>query len=368
MNADGEMSGVGGEVIGYNLFAYCFNNPVNTSDENGNWPKWATKVLVGAAVIAAAAVVTVVTGGTGLVGCFAAGALKGALIGGAVGAAVGGASAAVTHRVKSGSWKGAGTAARDGAADGFMSGAISGAISGGITSKACFVAGTAILTSIGYVAIEDITAGDEVWSEDPETGEKKLKEVVQTFVNETDELVHVHVNGEEIVTTPEHPFYVPKKGWVGAIDLRAGDILVLQSGEYVVVELVQHEILESPITVYNFEVEDFHTYYVGENSVLVHNVCRNPGGRHGGQAHRNRVESIKNSLSSKVWNVSANESRVIWGNGKYRYPDIQATKNGMTRFYQVGKQTMSGKPIARELRALQDLSDHADNIFFVPYN
>ena len=66
---------------------------------------------------------------------------------------------------------------------------------------------------------------------------------------------------------------MPKKGWVGAIDLRAGDILVLQSGEYVVVELIQHEILESPIKVYNFEVKDFHTYYVSESAVLVHNAC-----------------------------------------------------------------------------------------------
>ena len=59
----------------------------------------------------------------------------------------------------------------------------------------------------------------------------------------------------------------------GAIDLRAGDILVLQSGEYVIVEMMQHEILESPILVYNFEVEDFHTYYVGDKSILVHNMC-----------------------------------------------------------------------------------------------
>ena len=45
------------------------------------------------------------------------------------------------------------------------------------------------------------------------------------------------------------------------------------NGEHVVLELVQHEILESPVTTYNFEVEDFHTYYVGEENVLVHNKC-----------------------------------------------------------------------------------------------
>lgn len=50
-------------------------------------------------------------------------------------------------------------------------------------------------------------------------------------------------------------------------------ILVLSNGEHVVVEAVQHEILESPVKVYNFEVEDFHTYFVGDSGVLVHNDC-----------------------------------------------------------------------------------------------
>lgn len=37
--------------------------------------------------------------------------------------------------------------------------------------------------------------------------------------------------------------------------------------------MIQHEILESPVKVYNFEVTDFHTYYVGNVNVLVHNLC-----------------------------------------------------------------------------------------------
>ena len=40
INADGEISGVGGELNGYNLFSYCMNNPVNMTDDSGNWPKW----------------------------------------------------------------------------------------------------------------------------------------------------------------------------------------------------------------------------------------------------------------------------------------------------------------------------------------
>ena len=142
-----------------------------------------------------------------------------------------------------------------------------------VPQQNCFVAGTPVLTAGGLKAIEEIQPGDTVWAADPETGEQSVKEVVQTFVNETDELVHISVAGEEIVTTPEHPFYIPQKGWAEAISLRAGDILVLANGEYVTVEKVQHEILELPVKVYNFEVEDYHTYYAGENSVLVHNKC-----------------------------------------------------------------------------------------------
>ena len=142
-----------------------------------------------------------------------------------------------------------------------------------IETSQCFVAGTLVLTIDGNKPIEEIQAGDLVYSTDPETGESEYKEVVQTFENETEELVHISVADDEIVTTPKHPFYVPHKGWTSAIDLRAGDILVLSNGEHVIVEKVQHEILESPVKVYNFEVQDFHTYYVGENSVLVHNSC-----------------------------------------------------------------------------------------------
>ena len=63
------------------------------------------------------------------------------------------------------------------------------------------------------------------------------------------------------------------RGWILAGNLRAGDILVTLNGEYVVLEQVQHEILEAPVATYNFEVEGFHTYYVGENDIFVHNKC-----------------------------------------------------------------------------------------------
>ena len=138
----------------------------------------------------------------------------------------------------------------------------------------CFVAGTMIATEEGHLPIEDIKVGDHVWATDPETGVTDLKKVVNTFINETTAVTHVTINGEVITSTQSHPYYVVGQGWTLAGNLRAGDILVMLNGEKVVLELVQHEILETPVTTYNFEVADFHTYYVGTYNVLVHNKCK----------------------------------------------------------------------------------------------
>ena len=147
INADNQIVGVGGEVLGYNMFAYCMNNPVNMSDPSGSWPKWATKLVAAVAVVAVVAVVaavTVATAGAGTaIAAVAVGAAKGAAIGFAVGAATGAAGGAISHRISTGSWNGAGEAALNGMANGALSGAVSGAITGGITGGLSYNSGAA---------------------------------------------------------------------------------------------------------------------------------------------------------------------------------------------------------------------------------
>ncbi|MBQ8912988.1 MAG: Hint domain-containing protein, partial [Lachnospiraceae bacterium] len=131
----------------------------------------------------------------------------------------------------------------------------------------CFTAGTKIRTSDGEKNIEDIQVGDEVYACDVETGEIGLKKVKQTFVHDETEIVHVTIAGETIDTTAEHPFYVEGYGFKLAGELQSGDKVVLLDGTTAEVETVEFEHLEEPVKVYNFEVEDWHTYYVSDIGV-----------------------------------------------------------------------------------------------------
>jgi len=50
--------------------------------------------------------------------------------------------------------------------------------------------------------------------------------------------------------------------------------VLLSSGEYGIIVGVKTEQLDEPIAVFNFEVDEYHTYYVGKHSVCTHNaVC-----------------------------------------------------------------------------------------------
>ena len=139
-------------------------------------------------------------------------------------------------------------------------------------TPSCFVAGTMILTAMGLIAIENIKAGDKVISTDPETMETAEKTVLETYIREVDKLVHLTIDGEEIITTFDHPFYVRERGFVNACEIWVGAQLLDVNNNILIVENTRLELVKNPVKVYNFQVEDFHTYYVGGNRVWVHNA------------------------------------------------------------------------------------------------
>ena len=132
---------------------------------------------------------------------------------------------------------------------------------------------TAVTSTYTYIPIEQVALGNYVWATNPATNETELKEVVNLYVKETTVLIHIKYDDQELITTPNHPFWVPNKGWVMAIDLIEGDCLQKLDGSYTTIFDLSIEHLRSPVLVYNFEVHDFHTYYVTDKEILVHNDC-----------------------------------------------------------------------------------------------
>ena len=143
--------------------------------------------------------------------------------------------------------------------------------------KSCFAAGTLVHTREGLKAIEDIIPGDEVKSMDPQTGEIAYKTVTNTYVNRFDPTGVVSlvddIDGSQttLSVTANHPFYHSEKGWVHASKLLEGDLITEDNGGTLRVTDVTFN-PHAPINVtYNLEVADYHTYFVGEDGVLVHN-------------------------------------------------------------------------------------------------
>ncbi len=129
-------------------------------------------------------------------------------------------------------------------------------------TRSCFPAGTKLHTEGGLKAVEDITFDDRLLSraeQDPD-GPLAYRRVVQTFVRVAP-ILAVRVAGVEVRTTAEHPFYVLWKGWTEAAFLEDGDLLLSHDGQVLRVEGVADT--GEVTTVYNFQVEEFHTYFVG---------------------------------------------------------------------------------------------------------
>ena len=169
----------------------------------------------------------------------------------------------------------------------------------------CFVAGTLVMAVAGMVAIEKIKSGDKVISTDPETMETSLKTVLETYIREVTTLVHLTVNGEEIVTTVDHPFYVKNQGFIKAGELIVGDELLDVNGNILLVENFDVELTDEPVTVYNFQVEGFHTYHVGCFYVLVHNADYNQSPKEIMAEHTKGLDTREHP--SKYKQISAKE-------------------------------------------------------------
>jgi RHS repeat-associated protein/uncharacterized repeat protein (TIGR01451 family) len=105
---------------------------------------------------------------------------------------------------------------------------------------------------------------------------------------------------------------------------------------------------------------------------------RNPWGRKGGPAHQAKIQELIDEIASSEEDLSPQaEFKVETPGGikSFRFVDVAALdeEGNPVMFYQVGRQTLAGLPVARERAAIADItgvtSEFSDvPVEFVPYN
>jgi RHS repeat-associated protein len=176
-----------------------------------------------------------------------------------------------------------------------------------------FDAETPVVTADGILPIAALEPGVLVLARDEATGRFDWKGVTTHFVDEHSETVTIRVKrvgsaaSETIVASRNHPIFVLGKGWVTADHLvesdeiltavwagdpkdEVADLVEAVVGEHGVLRVAAENdryrrlpsttgaarveiitITPVPLLAHNLEVEDYHTFYVGECAIWVHN-------------------------------------------------------------------------------------------------
>ena len=206
---------------------------------------------------------------------------------------------------------------------------------------ACFPAGTKINTDSGLKNIEEIKTGDKVWSYNELTGETGLQKIVRTMVRESDHIIELYTEEEIIETTVEHPF-LTEDGWKDAADLQTGDKIKSKNKEDI--EIKDIKFSYKPKKVYNFEVSNWHTYFVGTLTWLVHNAKKCLSGI---------VKKVSNRLKymGRTPGKNSKTGKAVFKRMRNEKPPMARIKNGKKQFkskkdgkwYDIDKADMSHK-------------------------
>jgi RHS repeat-associated protein len=319
-----------------NLYAYVGNDPINATDPSGQFIEVVGQCLFGAAINVGFGYATSSIAGRkytagdaardGAIGCAIAVIHPFALVGegsALVGDVAADDGAAIVGEAGSALASG-GEDAAAGAAD---------AAAGDAAAGTCSFSGeTPVATTTGETSIDQIQPGDQVDAYDPATGQTGPHTVTAVW-RHTDQITEdVTVDGEHIETTPEHPFYVEGAGWVPAGALWVGAAVRRENGQPGVVQQVTFD--QQAQTMYNLTVETAHTFFVGQQQILVHNTCNGyhpnsglPRGPHGDAAPDSEYPHTQ--LGTRTGrNGQAYKQAREWGENGQKVRDIEWTDHG----------------------------------------
>lgn len=148
---------------------------------------------------------------------------------------------------------------------------------GSFTKKCmCLVAGTAVATPTGMVTIENIKVGDLVLAYDEVTRQTIAKPVTALIRPEPQATFKLTLETaanqahEVFQASADHPWLLANGEWAHTKDLSVGDKIRTAMGWSATVKTLA--VTGKVEQTYNLEVADLHTYLVGHNKVVVHNL------------------------------------------------------------------------------------------------
>jgi hypothetical protein len=130
----------------------------------------------------------------------------------------------------------------------------------------CFAAGTTVRTRDGDRPIESLKVGDQLVTEDTQTGALSFQPIVQVFHNPPAATLRLDLGGDAVLATGIHRFWKAGHGWVMARDLAPGDVVRTLGGIARVESVAPGQVQP----VFNLEVTAGHGFFVGRRGALVH--------------------------------------------------------------------------------------------------
>ncbi|MDR6841144.1 RHS repeat-associated core domain-containing protein [Pseudoxanthomonas sacheonensis] len=188
-----------------------------------------------------------------------------------------------------------------------MLGSLAGAAAGMLNS---FTADTEVATPEGLKRIADLRPGDKVLAYAEWKDETQIEEVTDLILSHHEQTIVTLTlaSGEKLEVTGGHPLHTPT-GWRAAQLLQAGGQLDIKGpdGNLRPVGIDEVELRQETIPVYNLEISNAHTFFVGADGVLAHNavhhVCTNKNKKYSDKFRdlfeKNGLGKFKNGNSRK---------------------------------------------------------------------
>jgi hypothetical protein len=136
-----------------------------------------------------------------------------------------------------------------------------------------FSADTLVAVEAGEQPISTLKIGDQVLAYNQLLRAIGPYTITAVLIHTDPIIEYVTIDGEQVETTPEHPFYTLEHGWLPAGELWVGAHVRKADGGYGLVQAIKLANRTQPM--YNLTVEGAHTFFVGTQRWLVHNSCIN---------------------------------------------------------------------------------------------